>query len=82
MLKRLDESRFLSRRIQKLSNWLAQKRGIPVVMGIVLIVASLILQSLSVFAESDVLQLVGIVAHHVGVLIALAGLLLANPLGQ
>lgn len=82
MLKRLDESQLLSNIIQKLSNSLARQRGLPVIVGIVLVVISLVIQSVDVFAESNLLELLGVITHNGGVLIALIGLLLATPLGK
>lgn len=82
MLKQIDKSKWLSRRLQQFSEGLARKRGLPVVVGIMLIILSMLLQSINVYAESQSLQLVGVIAHHVGVLIALIGLLLATPLGK
>lgn len=82
MLKRIDRSAFLSNVIQSLSNRLSQQRGLPVVIGIALVIVSFIVQTFSVFAPHQLLELVGVISLHVGVLIALIGLLLATPLGK
>lgn len=82
MLKRIDESEFLSSVLQKFSNGLARQRGLPVVIGIIFVIISFVLQSINVFADSNLLELLGVATHHLGVLIALIGLLLATPLGK
>jgi uncharacterized membrane protein HdeD (DUF308 family) len=81
-LKRIDESPLLTRLLQRVSDMLARQRGLPIVLGIVLIIASLIVQAINVFAGNTWLQMAGIVLLHVGVLTALIGLLLATPLGK
>ncbi len=82
MFKRIDESKFLSNLVQQLSEGLARQRGLPVIIGIGLLIISLIVNSINAFAGSEALELLGVVIHHLGVLIALIGLLLANPLGK
>lgn len=82
MFRKIDESRFLSRLLQNTSNALARQRGLPVVIGIVLIFLSLIAQSLNVAIDHPLLAIVGIILHHVGVLIAIIGLLISIPLGK
>jgi hypothetical protein len=82
MLRWIDRSRFLSGVLDWFSNLLAKRRGLPIVAGITLVSLSLILQSVNVFTDSELLDLIGIIVHHSGVLIALLGLLLATPLGR
>lgn len=82
MLKRIDRSAFLSRLLVGLSNLLAKQRGLPVVLGITLILISFALQVVDVYTENKLIELVGVITHNLGVLIALLGLLLANPLGK
>ncbi|MCU0481165.1 MAG: hypothetical protein MUE54_08130 [Anaerolineae bacterium] len=82
MLKRLDRSPLLLRLLTFLSNFLAKQRGLPAVIGVVLIIISLIVQTINVSAASVLLEYIGILTHHVGILIALIGILLSNPLGK
>lgn len=82
MLKRLDKSPLLLRLLAFLSNFLAKQRGLPAVIGVVFIIVSLLVQTINVSANSLFLEYVGILTHHVGVLIAIIGLLLSNPLGK
>jgi len=81
-LRRLDESPLLTQLLQRVSNMLARQRGLPVVVGIVLIVASLVVQLIDVFAGNMWLELAGVLLLHAGILAALIGLLLATPLGK
>ena len=82
MLKHIDRSQRLNKLIQKLSEGTAKQRGLPVVIGIILIVISMALQSIDVFTDSNIIELLGVLAHHLGVLIALVGLTIAVPLGK
>lgn len=82
MLKWIDQSRLLSGLLDWFSNLLAEKRGLPILLGILLVVASMLVQSVNVFLEQPIVDLIGIIVHHAGVLIALIGVLLANPLGR
>lgn len=82
MLKRIDESPFLLRILAFLSNFLAKQRGLPGVVGVLLIIISLVVSLINVSADSVFLEYVSILTHHIGVLIAIIGLLLSNPLGK
>jgi hypothetical protein len=82
MFKRFDESPAVARFFEFLTTTLAKKRGLPVIVGIVLILVSFIIQAADVFVKSPALELLGVIALHVGVLVALIGLLLAEALGQ
>ena len=82
MFRRIDRSSTLSNFIENLSTLLARQRGLPVVLGIVLVIVSFVAQGINVGVESQTLELIGVITLHVGVLIALIGLLLAEPLGK
>jgi len=82
MFRRIDESRLLSKFIESLSSLLAKQRGLPIVVGIALVVLSFVFQMIGVYAPSHTLEIIGIVVQHLGILIALVGLLLADPLGK
>ena len=82
MFKRLDQSPWLAQLIESLGNFLARQRGLPVVLGIVLVVVSLVVHLVNVFADSVVLEVIGIVVIHLGIISALVGLLLAEALGS
>lgn len=82
MFKKIDESTWLANRIASLSEFIAKRRGLPVIIGIVLVIISFVIQVLDVYSESQLLHLLGVIFHHVGILTALIGLLLADPLGK
>lgn len=82
MLRWIDRWRLLSNILDWFSNLLAKKRGLPVLVGVLLIFASLVIQSTSVYVDNQPLELLGVMFEHAGVLIALIGLLLATPLGR
>jgi hypothetical protein len=82
MFKRMDRSVWLSRFIDRLSDMVAKQRGLPIMVGVVLVFLSLIIQSVNVFANSPALELLGVIVIHAGVLTALIGLLMVTPLGR
>jgi hypothetical protein len=82
MFKRIDESSWLANRIARFSEFMARRRGLPVVIGIGLVIISFVLQLVDVYATSQTLHLIGVITLNAGILIALIGLLLADPLGK
>ena len=82
MFKRIDESKFLIGLLERLSNLLARQRGLPVVIGIILVVVGFILQIINISADNSLVELLGVISQNAGVLIALLGLALATPLGK
>jgi hypothetical protein len=82
MLKRLDQSQFLIRLLQRLSTLLARQRGLPVIVGIVLIAMSFLLDLLLIGSPSPLLAVAQTICHHLGLLIALVGVLLSYPLAE
>jgi uncharacterized membrane protein len=82
MFRRIDESKLLLGLLERLSNLLAKQRGLPVVIGILLILMGFVLQIINVAANNNVVELVGVISHNAGVLIALIGLTLSIPLGK
>jgi len=82
LFKRLDRSPRLARLIEALGNFLARQRGLPVVVGIVLVAVSFVVQFVSVLLDSVILDLIGVSVLHLGIVSALVGLLLAEALGD
>ncbi len=82
MRKQLDESKILGRLIKLLSNSLAQQRGLVPVIGVGLVVVGLIVLLVNVFVDVAVVEFIGVLLQGVGVITALVGLLLAEPLGK
>jgi hypothetical protein len=82
MFKNLDRSRRVSQMLDQVSNTTAQRRGVPVLVGIALVVASFLFQSVGVFVDSRAIDLLGVICLHLGVLTSLIGILLFAPLGK
>ena len=82
MLKKIDSSQFLVRFLEGLSTLLARYRGLPTVIGILLISLGFVVELINVGMGLESLELIHIILRNVGVLVALVGLLLAEPLGE
>ncbi|MEZ4666931.1 MAG: hypothetical protein R3E39_03245 [Anaerolineae bacterium] len=82
MFRRIDESTWLANRIASFSEFMAKRRGLPVVIGIALVIISFMIQLIDVYATSQLLHLIGVITLNVGILTSLIGLLLADPLGK
>lgn len=81
MFRMIDRSQFLLRVMARMSDLFSHKRGLPIVIGIFFVGFSLIVQSLAVFTDNNLIALLGVITHNLGVLIALIGLILVTPLG-
>lgn len=82
MFKGIDRSPALSRLIENLSAGLAKKRGLPIVIGVALIALSFIIQIINFIVPIALLDLLWSITHHIGLLTALIGIMLVEPLGQ
>lgn len=82
MLNRLDRAEWLSRLIRWMSTTLAAKRGVPVIVAIVMTVISLIVHVLWVISGNMLVGLCGFGLLHLAILIGFVGVLLAEPLGR
>lgn len=82
MFRRIDQSTFLIRRLEWVSTFLARRRGLPVIIGIVLIAVGAIIEVINISIGSPIVQTVHILLHNIGLIAALVGLLLAEPLGR
>jgi hypothetical protein len=68
--------------LASLSAFLAKRRGLPVIVGIALVIVSFVLQIVDLYLDSHLLSLLAVVTLNVGILAALIGLVLAEPLGK
>ncbi len=82
MMQKIDRSKWLARMLDVTSAGLARRRGLPVVIGILLVIAALLLQVVAFAANSRALDIAAVIVHAVGVLFALIGLAMATPLGK
>lgn len=81
MFRRIDQSEFLMKVLQSISDFLARRRGVPILVGIVLIAIGFVLQLVNVGADSQLIEVLHIIFHNVGLIAALIGILLIEPLG-
>jgi len=81
MFRRIDRSQTLLRLLGRMSDLFAKQRGLPIIIGIMLIILSMVVQSINVFVDANLLELVGTISLHLGILIALIGIALVEPLG-
>ena len=82
-MKQFDQSPRLAEYIKKLSALLSRRRGVPIMVAVVLTAISLVLHLLGLlFPQSVWLLACGTTLLHVGIIIGLIGILLIEPLGQ
>ena len=82
MFRRIDRSPALARLLENFSARLARQRGLPIVLGVILVAISFVVQLINVYNPSQTLNLIWTITLHVGLLMALIGLLMVEPLGQ
>ena len=82
MFRWLDRSSALSKLLEKVSTAMTRRRGLPVIVGILCVIISFVAQAVNIYVGSTTLELIGVIALHVGLLLALIGLLLAEALGS
>ena len=82
MFKPFDRSKTLLKLIQNLSSFIGKRRGLLIVAGIFLIALGFIIELLNVAAGNSVLSVLHIILRNVGIIVALIGILLIEPLGN
>lgn len=80
-MRKIDESSFLIRLLTNISNTLTRQRGLPIVVGILLIAGGGILEFVNVGFGSSIIEMVEIVLRNFGIITALVGIALLEPLG-
>lgn len=81
-MKRIDRSQTLIRVLERVSTWLAKQRGMPIVIGIIFITGGGVLEFLNVAFGSSAVSMVEIIFRTFGIVTALVGILMLEPLGQ
>jgi hypothetical protein len=81
MFRQIDRSRRFSSFLERLSAWLARRRGLPIVLGILFILISFILQIINGASPSPALDTAATLTLYLGLLTALIGVALVQPLG-
>lgn len=82
MFKRIDESQFLIKNLERLSTALAKQRGLPIIVGLALFVIGALLGFINLGVDSGVLAFFVLLFKDLGVIVAIIGLMLAQPLGE
>ena len=82
MFKRIDESPRLSKWLKQLSDLLARQRALPIIVGIACLFASWILEYINLGLNSMFVEVFQIFFHHFGIITALIGILVIEPLGD
>lgn len=81
-MRQIDRSPLLIRLLETVSGFLAKQRGLPIVIGIFFIVGGAVLEFLNVAFQSPAVEMVEIIFRNFGLVSALVGILLLEPLGQ
>jgi lipid-A-disaccharide synthase-like uncharacterized protein len=82
MFKWINESHALARFLERLSATMAKQRGLPIVIGVLLVAVGFVVQLINIANPSKTLELIWAITLHGGLLLALIGILLVEPLGQ
>ncbi|KXK22531.1 MAG: hypothetical protein UZ15_CFX003000992 [Chloroflexi bacterium OLB15] len=82
MFKRIDQSSRFGRMLESLSSGLAKRRGLPIIIGIGLVIVAFIAQILNLLAPSSFWEWLWAISLHVGLITALIGIVVAEPLGR
>lgn len=86
MFRGIDRSKTLSRSLEGLSNTLAKRRGVLPLVGVLLVIISFAIRLVMMIVAGTpayaVLDLLWAVTHHLGIILALIGILLIEPLGR
>ncbi|MEO0597116.1 MAG: hypothetical protein AAF126_13470, partial [Chloroflexota bacterium] len=68
-------------RLEGFSSWLVNRRGLPIILGPVLFFIGGTLEFVNVILENQVIEFVEVFTRNTGIIIALIGILLLEPLG-
>lgn len=82
MFRRIDRSQVLIKAVANLSNFIARNRGVPILLGIVLIIAGMIFELLNVSLGSNIIAVVHILLRNIGLVVALIGIMMLVPIGE
>lgn len=80
-MKKIDQNSYLIRKIGDLSAWLSKQRGLPIVIGIIFIAGGGVLEFVNIFYNNSFVSMIEVAFHHFGLITALVGIVLLEPLG-
>ena len=81
LFKWIDRSPFLSHFFERFTSTLAAKRGLPIIIGILLVIVSFVIHLINLASPLPLLDVLWSITHHLGIIFALIGILLIEPLG-
>ncbi len=82
LIRWIDRSPLLINLLGRLSSLLARQRGLPILIGIILFAVGFFLQFINLSLNSPLVELLYVLFHNIGILTALIGILMAEPLGK
>ncbi|GAB5491418.1 MAG: hypothetical protein Phog2KO_16330 [Phototrophicaceae bacterium] len=80
-MRKIDESSFLINVLKTLSEWLTRQRGLPLVVGIAFVAVGGALEFVNVAFENQIIEMVEIIFRNFGIITALVGIALLEPMG-
>lgn len=80
-MKQIDKSPFLIKVITQLSSFLSRQRGLPIVFGLGLLIVGALLEFINILVGNPILAMVEVALRSFGLITALIGILLLEPLG-
>lgn len=80
-MKQVDKSPILIQILATISAWLAKQRGLPIVVGIIFVAIGGVLELANVVFANQVIEVVEIIFRNFGLITALVGIALLEPLG-
>jgi len=81
MFRWIDRSPFLNRLIPRLTSVFSKNRGLPILLGVALFVIGFVLEVINYALQIPILDLAQILFRNIGILTALIGFMLVEPLG-
>lgn len=80
MFRWIDESPLLNKIFPKVSATMSRNRGVPILFGIFLVIIAFLVQLVNILVDNTLLELLQVILHNGGILTALIGFLLVEPL--
>lgn len=82
-MKRFDQSPVISERLQNLSTGLSRRRGLPLMVGIGLVVLSLFVHILlALIPGSVLLSVLAFLILHIAILVGFISIAIMEPIGR
>ncbi len=82
MLRKVDRSKGIATFLESFSARMAKQRGLAIMIGIGLVIVSFIVSLINTASPTPLLDWIWTITHHLGIIIALIGIMLVEPLGR